>query len=119
MSDAALCMFTSNFCNTLTEDISELAAFGINEQKIAELKALGDEFEIFFADVTSVAYIFGETDNKNKLRFSLIELIRSMNLRAEMKWGKKSTNYKRLAASNLTVLKDNHLLVKARDVHSL
>ncbi len=118
MSNAALCMFTSNFCNTLTEDISELAAFGINEQKIAELKALGDEFEIFFADVTSVAYIFGETDNKNKLRFSLIELIRSMNLRAEMKWGKKSTNYKRLAASNLTVLKDNHLLVKARDVHS-
>ncbi len=118
MSDAALCMFTSNFCNTLTEDISELTPFGINEQKIAELEALGNEFEVFLDDVVYIAYIFGENDNKNKLRSSLLEMLRSMNLRAEMKWGKKSTNYKRLAASSLTVLNDNHLLVKARDVHS-
>ena len=75
-------------------------------------------FEVFFDDVVYIAHIFGENDNKNKLRSSLLEMLRSMNLRAEMKWGKKSTNYKRLAASNLTVLNDNHLLVKARDVHS-
>ena len=118
MSDAELCLFTSNLCFTLTKDISELEPFGMNEQKIAELKALGDEFEVYFADVVSLAYIFKETDNKNKLRSSLIETIRSMNLRAEMKWGKKSTNYKRLSASNLNALSDNLLLIKARVVHS-
>ena len=50
MLDAELCMFTSNLCNFMTRDLSDLAIFGITTAKIASLKALGDAFELFPSD---------------------------------------------------------------------
>ena len=45
MTDGELAMFTSNLCITLTRDVADLQKFGITTAVIAELKAIGDEFE--------------------------------------------------------------------------
>ena len=46
LTDAELCMFTSNLCNFLTRDLLDFASFGVTALKIAALKALGDAFEV-------------------------------------------------------------------------
>ena len=90
ISDAELCMFTSNLCNSLTRNLADLSKFGLTAQKISELKALGDEFEVFMSDEVYVAYIIGATEEKNALIERVKEEIRNMALRCQMKWGLNS-----------------------------
>ncbi|MCX6153642.1 MAG: hypothetical protein NT007_05745 [Candidatus Kapabacteria bacterium] len=37
LSDSELCMFTSNLCDTMTRDLSDLAAFGITALAVTNL----------------------------------------------------------------------------------
>ena len=87
MTDAELCMFTSNLCNTMTRDLTDLADFGITAPKIAALKALGDAFEILPSDEVLVAYVIADTEEKTAKAELVKEAIRNMVTRCQIKWG--------------------------------
>jgi hypothetical protein len=118
ISDAELCMFVSNLCISLTRDLPELERYGLTEEKIAELKALGDSFEVFTTDEVFVAYIGGATEEKNILRNQILNTIREMAMRVKLRWGADSSNYKRLDLQNPSLLNADSLLVAAMSIHS-
>jgi hypothetical protein len=116
--DAELCMFTSNLCDNLTRDLADLTPFGMTAPKIAALKALGDAFEVFPTDDVYIGYIMIETEAKNAIMEQVVETIRNMALRVEMKWGVKSGQYKTLGVVRLNQFSEDVLLITARNVHT-
>ncbi|MCX6153078.1 MAG: hypothetical protein NT007_02835 [Candidatus Kapabacteria bacterium] len=118
MTDAELCMFTSNLCLTMTRDLTDLAAFGITAPKIVALKALGDAFEVLPTDDVYLAYITGATETKNAKKELVKESIRNMVLRCTIKWGANSWQEKTLGATGMNNFSDDALLVAARRVHT-
>ena len=118
MSDAELCMFTSNLCNTMTRDLADLADFGITAPKIAALKALGDAFEVLPSDEVLLAYVIAATEAKTAKAESVKETIRNMVTRCQIKWGADSWQEKSLAVKGMNNFTDDSLLVAARRVHT-
>ena len=118
MSDAELCMFTSNLCNTMTRDLTDLADFGITAPKIAALKALGDAFEILPSDEVLLAYIIAATEAKTAKAESVKETIRNMVTRCQIKWGVDSWQEKSLGVYGMNKYTDDSLLSAGRRVHS-
>ena len=116
MLDAELCMFTSNLCNFLTRDLDDLSILGLTEDMIDDLKSLGDTFEVFPPDETFVGDLMIATETKNSLRFQLQEIIRTMALRVETKWGVNSGKYKRLNIGPIVRLIDDVFLTSSRDM---
>ena len=118
LTDAELCMFTSNLCNFLTRDLLDFAAFGVTAPKIAALKALGDDFEVFPTDGSLIGDVMITTENKNALREQVLAVIKELAARVEAKWGISSGKYRRLDLRNPSQLSDDPLLITARTVHS-
>ena len=118
MLDAELCMFTSNLCNVLTRDLSDLAVFGLTAAKIASLKALGDAFELFPADGALVGEVMITTENKNAIREQVLAEIRNMVLRVEAKWGPDNARCRTLNISSPSQLSDDSLFASAKWVHT-
>lgn len=117
MTDAELCMFTSNLCNTLLRDIADMAIFGMTNSKITALKALGDAFEVFTTDDVYLADIIGATEDKNAIIETLKEQIRNMVLRCQIKWGANSRQEKSLGVAGMNKFTDDSLLIAGRRVH--
>jgi hypothetical protein len=118
MTDAELCMFTSNLCITLQRDILSLAPFGISLAKINSLKAIGDAFEVFPSDEVLVAYIIGTTEAKNAKAEEVKESIRNMIMRCQMKWGNGSWQERALTVTGMSEFTDEQLLFAAKRVHA-
>ena len=78
MSKADLCMFASILANTLTRDIADLTPFGVTTAKIAELKTLGDDYEVFPSDDYLVGTMMIATDEKNAKIEEVKEAIRQL-----------------------------------------
>jgi len=118
MSDAELCMFTSNLCNTMTRDLTDLADFGITAPKIAALKALGDAFEILPTDEVLLAYVIAATETKTAKAELVKETIRNMVTRCQIKWGIDSWQEKSLGVKGMNKYTDDSILIAARRVHT-
>ena len=118
MSDAELCMFTSNLCNTMTRDLTDLADFGITAPKIAALKALGDAFEVLPSDEVLLAYVIAATEAKTALAESVKETIRNMVTRCQIKWGVDSWQEKSLGVKGMNRFTEDSLLIAARRTHT-
>ena len=119
IADSELCMFVSNFCNFAARDLSDFEIYGLTAEKIGSIKALGDEFERFPTDAAFVGDIMIATENKKALREQILEVIRSMAVRVEAKWGADSAKYKRLNLNNPSKLVYDSLLVTSRALHSI
>ena len=118
MSDAELCMFTSNLCVTMTRDLTDLADFGITAPKIAALKALGDAFEILPTDEVLLAYVIAATEAKTVKSEAIKETIRDMITRCQVKWGADSWQEKSLGVKGMNKYTDDSLLVASNRVHA-
>ncbi len=117
MTKADLCMFASILANTLTRDIEDLTPFGVTTAKIAELKTLGDAYEVFPSDDYLVGTMMIATDEKNAKMEEVKEAIRQLAARVEAKWGIDSGQYKRLGIADMSHFTDRTLLSAARGVH--
>lgn len=117
LTDAELCMYTSNLCMYLTRDLADLSIFGVSAAKITALKALGDAFEVFPSDVVLLAYIKGKTEEKNALMEEVKEQIRNMATRCQIKWGENSWQESSLGVKGMNQFTEDSLLVAARRVH--
>lgn len=118
MTDAELCMFTSNLCNVLTRDLTDLAAYGIDAAKVTALKNMGDEFEATQTDDYYRGEVRVATENKIAAEELVRDTIRSMSARAALKWGINSGKYARLGLKGMAKFKEDKFLLKARDVHT-
>jgi hypothetical protein len=119
MTDADLCMFTSNLVNDLTRDLSLVGVFGITSQNISNLKDLGDAFEALPTDIELEIAVMDSTLTKNTKLAEIKESTRNLALRVEMKWGVDSPKYKGLMITGMNNIADNDLLFIARRVHRL
>ena len=118
LTDPELAMFASNLASALTRDLSDFAFYGLTAEKIAQLTALCDEFEMFPTDASLVGDVMMTTEARDALRVQLAESVRSMALRVEQKWGVNSGRYKRLDMRPTAGLTDENLLYVARSVHT-
>jgi hypothetical protein len=116
-TNADLCMFTSNLCNTLTRDLSDLIEFGITAPKIAALKALGDAFEVLPTDEVLLANIIAATKVKLAKMDLVREEIRNMITRCQSKWGAGSWQEKSLGVKGMNRFSEDSLLIAARRTH--
>ncbi|MCX6155468.1 MAG: hypothetical protein NT007_15050 [Candidatus Kapabacteria bacterium] len=96
MSDANLCMFTSNLFSDMTRDLTNLAIFGITTTIITNLETFGNTFEIFPSDEMLQGDVMIATATKNEKSTALKEIIPAMAFRVEIKWGTNSGQYSRL-----------------------
>ncbi|MCX6152714.1 MAG: hypothetical protein NT007_00995 [Candidatus Kapabacteria bacterium] len=119
LSDSELCMFTSNLCDTMTRDLSDLAAFGITALAVTNLNTLGDAFEVFPPDDSLIGDVMIATQTKAAKLEAIKELIRSMALRVAMKWGENSGQYRKLGITGMNNFSEDKLLVTARSVHTI
>ena len=117
LSDAELCMFTSNLCTTMTRDLDDLSFFGINQDKIDELKSLGDEFEVFQPDDSYIGDVMIATQDKIAKMEIVKETIRNMAMRVSMKWGENSGQYRKLGITGMNNFNEDKLLAQSRSVH--
>lgn len=118
LTDPELAMFASNLASALTRDLSDFAFYGLTAEKIAQLTALCDEFEMFPTDASLVGDVMMTTEARDALRVQLAESVRAMALRVEQKWGVNSGRYKRLDMRPTAGLTDENLLYVARSVHT-
>lgn len=117
-TDADLCMIVSNLIYFIEIDMSDFETFGINEEKINELKELKSIFEIYPSDNSYVAEIMIATEDKNAVREQVLNIISQMAMRVSAKWGNDSSKYKRLNLYNPRKMSDNVLLTTSRSIHT-
>ena len=118
ITDSELTMFGQHICDSITRDITEFGVYGVVAADVTALQALIDAFELFPTDDYVNQEYRTATANKDALTEEVRVLVRSMALRVEMKWGKKSTQYKSLRIADMTLLTDEAFLTRARMVHS-
>jgi hypothetical protein len=99
-------------------DLADFAAFGVTAEKLDEFRDYIDDFEELVPDGSILADVQHATQQKNLIREQLLESVRNLSLRVELKWGTDSSNYRRLNLSTLTRLSDAELLFAARTVHT-
>ena len=116
MSNAELCMLTSNFVVFMNRDASLFAARGVDAAAITAFQVLGDAFEVFPTDDEYIGLIKIEVDAKNALRITIMNRIQSISGYLEQKWGLGSGQYRRLGIKKVDKLGDNLFLVKSRAV---
>ncbi len=118
-TDSELYGFAMDLTNNLSRDVENLSVFGINEEKIAQLKDLAVEFGDFYDDVLSSGDVMTIVDEKNRLKAEVIKEIRNMIMRCRLKWGRKSQQEKSLDAAELHNIQNEILLVTSRRVHEI
>ncbi|MCX6152629.1 MAG: hypothetical protein NT007_00560 [Candidatus Kapabacteria bacterium] len=119
ITDAELCMFTSNLCITMTRDLTDLATFGVVTGNITALLALGNAFEVLPPDAVYVGDVMIATQDKAAKMAVVKETIRTMALRVAMKWGENSGQYRKLQVTGMTHFSEDKLLFTARSVHTI
>lgn len=118
ITDAKLCMITSNLCNLMERDLLDFMTLGVNEEKIEELRDLGNNFEVFPNDGTFIGDVMIANEDKKAIRAKIIEVIQQMGMRIKAKWGRNSSQYRRLNLSNPNQFNDGNLLINSRSIHS-
>ena len=118
LTDSDLNMKVSYLILLLEKDMSDLAVFGLNQDKINELKALYNQFNNFLTDIELKGDAMVATEEKNAILELVKEEIRRMTLRCRMKWGVNSTEEKSLNVTGFGNFSDENLLFASRRVHS-
>ncbi len=116
LSDGELATFVSNFIGILNRDLDDLSAFGLNEDKINDLRAKGNDFELLPSDEYSAGMQAIATENKNNLLSLLKDTTYQLAWRVEAKWGINSSQYKMLGISGLYNQPEDTVLRLARNV---
>jgi len=107
-------MFVSHFHSILLRDQADLLEFGITEDKIAELKELGDEFERFSTDDFYAGDVMTATEEKNEKEAVLKNTMLKMGRRVALKWGEKSSKYERFGMKGINRFSYAQFLSSAR-----
>ena len=118
MTDNDLCELVSFLCRDILKNLSDFEPYGITVGSISHLESLVAAFIDIFPDEYYLLDVMEATESKNNIRESLLNIIRSMNLRVEMKWGRNSSQNQRLISSSVLNLADAELLQVAIYVHS-
>lgn len=116
MSNADLCMFTSNLITFMTRDSAEFAARGVDSTDITALETLSNAFEIFPPDEYYKSAVSGYVDTKNNTRDVCTADIQLISGYFEQKWGEKNFRYKQLRIKGIHIMSDNNFLVSCRNV---
>lgn len=116
LTDGELATFVSNFIGILNRDLDDLSTFGLNEDKINDLKNKGDDFEMLPSDEYAAGMQAIATENKNNLLSILKDKTYQMAWRVEAKWGINSTQYKMLGVTGLHNQPEDTILRLSRNV---
>ncbi len=119
LSDADLCMFTSNLVGFMTRDAAEFVPKGVDAAAITALEALGNAFEIFPNDAYYKNDVTISVDAKNEKRENSQVQMRAIIGCAKIKWGMTSPQVKRFNAGKMTVITDRSFLTLARQCVTL
>jgi hypothetical protein len=114
MTDADLCMFTSNLVQKIRRDATEFLAKGVDASEVDALETKGNDFEVLPDDLYYSTRVTESQHTKNGLREDLEMQVRELIGIVRVKWGRSSPQVKRFGASGMTTMKDNDFLRIAR-----
>ena len=114
MSDAELCMFTSNLVQKMRRDATEFAEKGVAATDIDALETKGNNFEVMPDDLYYSTQVTESQQAKNGLRDELESLVRELIGITRVKWGRSSPQVRRFGAGDMTKEKDAEFLRLAR-----
>ena len=116
IGDAELGIFASNLTHTLSRNLADFAKYGVTQAKIDALGQLASEFIEFPIDDFFMGDVVLTTANKKAKEEQVLEAIREMALRVELKWGDDSPQYRRVGAKGMYDLTPDRLVSKAKSV---
>lgn len=116
MGDAGLAVYASNLAHTLSRNLADFTKYGVTQAKIDEMSSLVSEFFEFPGDDYFLGDVMMATAAKSAKEDEIIEAIREMALRVELKWGDDSPQYRRIGAKGINDLRNDKLIGKAKSV---
>jgi hypothetical protein len=119
MTDGELTAFTQLVCSNITRDILEFTPYAVTPLLVTNLQTLCDAFEVFPSDDIYNMEYQAATEVKDNLISEMKVIIRSMALRAEIKWGKSSPYYKNLGIADMSQLSDDNYISRCRKIHKI
>lgn len=106
-----LCNKTKTF---VLRDLSEFAAFGIDQQFVDDFDEQINEYEVFEWDEDKRARIVTKTQEKDKLREEVNTMLKELAQRGKLAFEPGSTAGQCFAIGSITKLNDSKFLVEAR-----
>ncbi|MCX6154587.1 MAG: hypothetical protein NT007_10540 [Candidatus Kapabacteria bacterium] len=114
MSDADLCMFTSNLVVTMRRDQTEFTTRGVTALMVTAFETLGNAFEVLPPDVYYLTDLMLATEAKNTQRDACTLKLRAIIGYAKIKWGSGAAQVKRFDAGEMTKYDDKKFLTTCR-----
>lgn len=117
MSDASMVRSAQQIAAFSKRDMKEFAQYGITQSVLADFESECNQFEMFVSDEIMEGRQTEITARKEKLAAKVIEILRGILLRVELKFGKNSPQTKMYKIGDLSRLNDDLLLAAARRTH--
>ena len=119
ITDTEMYSFASRVSDSLADDLQDFSKFGLTTEKINYFKSLIDKFISINDDIIFKYDLKVFTDQRNETKAKLLETTVQMALRVELKWTKKSTQYKNLGIKGHYKMNDSALYSAAKRIHSV
>ena len=117
MTDAELSYLASVLVSFLTRDLTDLVKFGLTTEKISNLQAMQDAFEVMPVADELQEDVGLSTDAKNEKRKEIHAVLMDVATRVAAKWGGNSRQYNKLGVEDMARFSDHAYLLNARRAH--
>ena len=118
MTDAELTVFAHHVIDSMESDISLFAPYAVLPATVTSLQTLCTAFENFPTDTTINQQYQEATELKDELMEEMRGIVRSMVLRVEFIWGKKSNQYASFKISDMAKVSDEIFLSRIRIIYA-
>lgn len=118
LSDGDLALFANTLVIAMTRDLVQFEDYGVTELKIQDLSDLIDEFQALPSDESFLADYSYAVEQRDELRFSIENVLRSISVRAKSVFGTNTAKYRSLKPGNISQMTDSEFLIEARNIHN-
>ena len=116
--DGDLALFANTLSSVMTRDISVLATYGITNLVINDFKDCIDDFQALATDELLRADLSYAVELRESNRNAVMNIMRSISLRAKAVFGENSSKYRAMTPGNISQMPDSNLLPAANQVHT-
>lgn len=118
LSDGDLALFANTLVIAMTRDLSEFEDYGVTTIKIDDFADLINEFQALPSDETLLADYSYAVEQRDTLRFSIENVLRSISVRAKSVFGSNSAKYRSLKSGNISQMTESEFLVESRNIYN-
>jgi hypothetical protein len=118
LRDSKLLFFASFLSSLIIRDIEEFEKYGVTAAQATELDSLCEELKNFPIDTAYFYDYVISIEERDAIIKDLRAIIKSMAMRVELKWGKRSPKYRWMGMSDLIKISVETFVARARIIHT-